>query len=329
MDHISANNVTDIQSVLSDEATLSDIAQAAENRFVSALTAAEDEDSAGTSAVVDSDPLARSAARATQLLQLIDQVCDGSVTDLSVTALSQCGRSVEVLVKKMVEEFDEASNSTTDDSIGNAISLLTGPGCDTLLTVLGTDNFDLSALQADDFTSCAAAAAAGAIAADATRFTNLAGMSLRVNDPDNTVPAENKHGRLELYFEADASGTGGPLTACIRYIDGVGASDPNRVTDDDLENGDTRGSHVSGNWQVLGNSGYSVVLNLSITSGSTPYTAIVKSAGSNGNGQQVFRFDFDGGLEDWVSVNGLVNAPSEIPSTSEACRTRFNTVSDS
>ena len=40
------------------------------------------------------------------------------------------------------------------------------------------------------------------------------------------------------------------------------------------------------------------------------------------------RFDFDEGLEDWVSVSGLVSLPDSVPTTNALCRERFNTVSD-
>lgn len=330
-DHILANNTTDIQTVLSDAAVLSDIAQAAESLFVASLTAVEDEDSAGTTAIVETDNRNRSGTRATQILEVANQLCvdtdnNGAFSDAE---LNRCGRSVEVLVKKAVEELNETTLPAVDESIERAVTCLTSSDCDPLLQVLGEENFDLTALQADDFTSGSGAATAATIADDATPFTNLAGMSLRVNDPDNTVPTENKHARLELYFGEGATSTSGTLTACVRYIDGSGASEPNRATDEDLENGDTRGSYVTGTWQLLGQSGYSVVLNLSITPTSTPYTAIMKSAGSNSDGQLVYRFDFDDDLENWLSVNGIQSAPTSVPTTSDECRERFNTVSDS
>lgn len=329
-DHILANNTSDLQTILSDASVLNDIAQAAENLFVSSLRDVGDDDSAGATAIVEGDNRTRSGERATQILQVADQLCSDTDTNgvFSDEELNRCGRGVEVLVKKAVEELDQTTLPAADTSIDRAVTCLTSSDCDSLLQVLGTDNFDLTGLQADDFTSGAAAAAAATVASDATPFTNLAGMSLRVNDPDNIIPSENKHARLELFFGEGSSSTSGTLTACVRYIDGAGASDPNRATDDDLENGDTRGSYVTGTWQILGASGYSVVLNLSITEGSKPYTAIMKSAGSNTDGQLVYRFDFDEGLEDWVSVSGLVSSPDSVPTTSTLCRERFNTISD-
>lgn len=330
-DYILANSTNDIQTLFSDETALRTVAQNAENLYVSALSRVKDDDSAGTTAIVETSNRSRSGARATQILQVANQLCADTDNNgvFSDEELNRCGRGIEVILKKAVEELDETTLPSADSSIDRAVTCLTTSACDSLLQILGANNFDLSALQANSFNSGAEAAAAATVAGDATPFSNLSGMSLRVNDPDNSVPSENKHARLELYFGQGATSTGGTLTACVRYIDGAGASDPNRATDEDLENGDTRGSHVTGTWQLLGTSGYSVVLNLSITPGSKPYTAIMKSAGSNANGQRVFRFDFDEGLEDWLSVNGLEAAPNPVPTTSADCRSRFNTVSDS
>jgi len=328
VNYIVDNSETDISTVLTDTTALASVASSAESLFIAAEQIADEDFTAGTNVTTANRNL--SSQRAVQVVQVATALCSDQDSDNSFSdaEMKGCARATEVVLKKVVEELEETT-LISDSSIDTAVSCLTSSSCNDLLQVLGTDNFDLGAIQEDDFSVPAQTAISATIPTDATAFSSLAGSSLRVNDPDNAIPAETKHARLELYFGEGSTTNSGSLTACIRYIDGTGFDNPNRTTDDDLEDGDTRGAFVTGNWRILGSSGYSVLLNLSITETSEPYSAIVKSAGTNSNGIQVFRFDFDEGLEDWLSVNGVENQPNPLPTTNTLCRERFNNVVDS
>ncbi len=333
VDYIIDNTETDIVNVLSNATVLSTVAQTAESLYLQAARNVEDDDtnttSAGNTASVSNQNRDQAAQRARQVNEVASAVCSGRVSSetFTVLELNGCLRATEVVVQKALGELDDAT-ITQDNSIDTAVTCLTSASCETVIGALSENNFDITQVSRNDFSDPSSAASDAALPSSTVAFNGLAGQSLRINDPDNVVPDRRKHGRIELYFGTSSSTSSGPLSACIRYIDGDGAASPNAVDDSDLSNGDTRGAYVAGNWQLLG-TGFSVLLQLNITDSSDPYEAIMKSVGINSQGQTVFRFDFDDALEDWLSVEGIVAVPDNQPTSDAACRERFNTVVDS
>lgn len=332
-DHIADTSETDIDNIFNDTDKLTILAQSAESKFVAVKKNKKkdsDDDSAGSGATVAQENRNKSAERAKQIHDVTESLCGktGTGSDEFDDEMKGCARATEVVVQKTKSEL-ENDTIILDSSIDTAVTCLTSGNCTSVVDALKGDNFDIGTTKKSDFSNPADTAVSAALPEDAEKLSVLGGKSLLVNDPDNSDASKKKHARLELYFGEGETATKGPLTACIRYIEGVAANNPNASDDSDLESGDTRGTYVTGNWETVGTSGFSVLLRLKITENSTPYEAVMKSAGSDSSSIKVFRFDFNGGLDDWKSVNGIVAVPDNKPTTNATCRERFNNVTDS
>jgi hypothetical protein len=322
-DFIIENQEANIDEVLTDADKLQTILTSAENKFKTAQTANTGD--TFTSSVA-SDALAQSAARAAQVYEVIDDLCDTGNSTLTLAEINGCSRATEVVTQKVLAELDNVTVQT-DSSIDVAVTCFTSTGCDAVVDALKNDNFDIGSLKNNDFSDATAAATQASLPGDAAVFADMGNKSLLVNDPDNSISNKQKNARLELYFVAGNSEAKGSLSACVRYIEGAAAASPTTANDIGLSSGNTLGSHITGNWEIIG-SGYSMLVKLKIAEKSEPYRAILKNAGTNEDNQKIYRFDFDGGLENWMSVDGLVATPSTLPASNAECKTRFNSVSE-
>lgn len=319
-DYMVNNQSSNLDELLTNEVKLKTILIDAEQKFKTAQSANTND---VFTANVGDALLDKAVLRAAQINVLVDDLCGSSASTLTAAQINGCSRATEVVTQKIREELADV-NPQTDTSIDTAVSCFLTDSCSAVIAALQQDNFDVGGLAKNDFSDPMLAAEQAALPMDAGIFADVANKSLLVNDPDNSVIEKQKHARLEMYFEAGSINTKGPLTACVRYLEGAAAANPTTATT--LENGNTLGKQVSGDWEIIG-SGYSMLVKLKIAEQSKSYQAILKSAGDNSSNKKVYRFDFDGGLQDWLSTSGLVSA-TEIPATDAECKNRFNSVTE-
>lgn len=235
-------------------------------------------------------------------------------------------RALESVVIKILDE-----GTITDTSIDNAINFF-GVGGDeglvsSLIDSISDDAGDVSGLAANDFTgddfdSPEEIAAAVTLPESALPFMQVGGMKLKVSDQDlGTAPNELRDMEVEFYFRGEANDLNNSFAACVKFIDGANS-------DGSLGDGNSRGELVEGFWSVLGLrsdavESYSILLTLEFL-GAT-YQAILKSNGvvsvDNVEFQQL-RFDYDGELRNYLSVNGM-ELLDTTPSSDQECEARL------
>ena len=343
---LTANSVDD---VLSSSTHLSSVATAAQVTLRSDYTAKE----ITLPSAISSTVLDTVGARATQVNSVINTVFTNNLSTVNLDNVNAGLRAIGVIATKVNNE----TLGTSDTSIDTAVSLFNSNSTirNAVITALNSDQYDLSTLVDDDFTDTAGLAAKATLSDDTSGFTAgggstdaasvLSGKSLRVNNPDNAIPSKYKHGRIEFYFGTTTGKTkSGPLTACIRYIEGTAASDPDgtasgAANDADLKavNGDknnnTRGTYATGTWELLDDTGYRMQLNLKITDSGSPYHTRITSV-NGAEGRRAFKFNFAGSDSnkrsdaEWLSVDGVSDAPSTLPTTNAACKQRLTDVPD-
>lgn len=326
--YIVSESVDDMNNILTDAAVLAEIAAASATRYRTQVTVVVPEEDRPSFETVSSTARELSARRAKQVNDVAEDICIDRDVSGSFTPeeINSCMRMTQVIVDKSLDELDETTVSE-DASVETAVNCLLTSGCEDVLMALENDDFDLSRLAQDDFSDPAQAAEAASIAEDAVAFNTLSGLSLRINDPDNYNPSKQKHARVEFFFSDGGSGFEGDLTACLRYIEGEAASHPTTALESELENGNSLGAHLHGRWQVVGAGRYTLLLRLEISGEGSRYDVLARSAGTDSNGNLLYRFDFDDGLENWLSTDGLI-APSTLPTTDVECETRFNSIND-
>lgn len=234
-------------------------------------------------------------------------------------------RALESIVIKAVNE------KTEDSTFDNAVNFLTDTNnqslIDSLTNALASDSADIATLSqndfsGDDFDSVEEIEAVTKLPQDALPFTQIGGLQVRVSDLDlGQAPDDLKDREIEWYFSGTADSLDGEFSACVKYIDEANI-------DGSLGDGNTRGEIVHGFWSLLGANSesiesYSLLLTISYLE--TTYQAIMKPAGGETIGDQRYqkiRFDFDGDVRAWHSVNGLVQQ-EDIPTTDAECQARL------
>jgi len=247
--------------------------------------------------------------QASNVVDIINSVIDPTATDvLQEQTLGQI-RAVESVVIKVLEE------TNTDTSVENAVSFFGNEGngdlVSALLDSLSSDSADVSLLSANDFEgadfdSTEDVAASAQLSADTMPFTQIGGLKLRVSDLDlGRGPDRLDDSEIELYFEGEADDLSGAFSACVKHIDDANENGS-------LGEGSSRGEIVDGFWSLLGASSentesYSLLITLTFLG--TTYQAIMKPAGVETVDQieyNLLRFDNDGELNSWHSLDGLV-----------------------
>jgi hypothetical protein len=250
---------------------------------------------------------------------LID-VNDPLPTEQDVTGKA---RALEALVIKAVNEV------TVDNTIENTVAFFTDqnnePLIGALVESLGGDNADVDLLarndfSGDDFDSVLEVAQSSSVPATAVPITQVGGMQLRLSDMHlGSAPDKLDDSEIEFYFNGNANDSEGSFTACVKII-----NDANE--DGTLGEGNTRGEIAEGFWSKLGGSNgttYNLLMTVDFLGGT--YQGIIKVAGSeliNGVEHQAIRFDHDGQLETWHSLNGFT-AQGEVPESSATCEARL------
>ena len=198
---------------------------------------------------------------------------------------------------------------------------------DVLVNNLASDKADLNGLakndfSGDDFDSVEEIEGASSLNESAIALSILGGKSLRVSDLDlGYGPNKLDDSEIEFYFKGNANDLDGSFDACVKYIN-------NASSNGSLGDANTRGELVKGYWSLLGAtqdnpSSYSVLLTIEFL-GST-YQAILKPNGQvmvDNTSYQLIRFDFDGGIKNWHSMEGLTNTAS-VPSNNKQCEQRL------
>lgn len=234
-------------------------------------------------------------------------------------------RALEALVIKAVNEV------TVDDSIESAVAFFTDqnnePLIGALVESLGGDNADVDSLSdndfsGDDFDSVLEVAQSSSVPATAEPIRQVGGLQLRLSDMHlGTAPDRLDDSEIEFYFKGDATDAEGSFTACVKIINDANA-------DGTLGEGNTRGELADGFWSKLGGSAtdgstYNVLMTVNFL-GAT-YQGIVKVAGKeiiDGVEHHAIRFDHDGELQTWHSLNGF-SEKGDVPDSSAACEARL------
>jgi hypothetical protein len=259
-----------------------------------------------------------------QIPNLVDRLVPANETNLN--RVIGGARALETVIVKGTNETNQ-----NDTSIDNAIDFFTNPNntylSDVLIDTLAGDRADLSGLSKNNFGSndldtVDKIEVASSLNESATAFNMLAGKSLKVSELDLGYGPNNLQDReVELYFKGSTNDLNGTISACVKFIDDAS-------TDGSLGDNNTRGELVKGYWSLLGAtsskpSSYSVLLTIEFLG--TTYQAILKPNGDvmvDNTSYKLIRFDFDGGIKSWHSLNGLVTT-SSVPTTNKQCEERL------
>lgn len=257
------------------------------------------------------------------IASVVDQLINAN--DITINNAVGVARALEALIIKSVNEGN-SNDSSIDHAINflksennNLVSALTGALSSNLADIsrlVGNDFFG------DDFDTAEEVLQSASLEDSAQPFANIAGLSLKVSDLDlGFSPNRLDDSEVEFYFSGNSGDISGSFLACLKYIDDASI-------DGTLGEGNTRGELIDGFWSLLGADednaeSYSLLLTLTFL-GST-YQAILKSTGNEtieDNEYQVIRFDFDGDLKAYHSLNGFSDFTS-IPASNEECQSRL------
>ncbi|MBV1882229.1 MAG: hypothetical protein KUG82_11370 [Pseudomonadales bacterium] len=268
----------------------------------------------------------RVAEVASSIPNLIDTLLDGTDTELTLEEAVGGARALETLVIKTVNEEE-----TDDSSIDNVIAFFEDSTktdlVEALVQSLSQDSADMSSLtendfSGEDFDSVEEVSGAANLGEDASAFTQVGGLQIRVSDLDlGSAPASLDDAELEFYFNGEANDIDGSFQACIKYVDDANVNGT-------LGDGNTQGELVSGFWSLLGASEGDVTsysLLITITFLGTTYQTIMKPYGTEtveGVEYNKLRFDYDGEINVWHSEEGFT-ATTTIPSTNSECAARL------
>jgi hypothetical protein len=272
---------------------------------------------------ISDDEASRLAQNAARVAQVVTQVVrfNASYTQSDAKGLAS---AIEVVTLRASGK-QRASQQEIADTFDFFLQEENAANAQALITSLGSERADLGNVISTSFqyeTSAEALAVLATVPQDAQPFANLAGMSLKVSDPDLGYAPDNlKDSEVELYFEGDYGVTSGDLTACVKYIDDASI-------DGTLGEANTKGELVSGTWSLLGAnaanpSSYSVVLTIDFLG--ARYEAIIKSGGTEvvaGELQHKLRFDNNGDISTWLSPLGL-QPVAHVPESNADCRERL------
>lgn len=234
-------------------------------------------------------------------------------------------RALEALVIKAVNEV------TVDSSIENAVAFFTDesnePLIGALVESLGGDNADVDSLSVNDFSgtdfdSVLEVAQSSSVSDTAVPIAQVGGLQLRLSDMHlGSAPDKLDDSEIEFYFNGAPSDEEGSFTACVKII-----NDANE--DGTLGEGNTRGEIADGFWSKLGASetdGSTYNLLMTVNFLGATYQGIVKVTGKemiDGVEHHSIRFDNDGKLETWHSLNGFTEQ-GDVPTTSAGCEARL------
>lgn len=273
--------------------------------------------------------MARGVSVASQIPQVVDNLLTSDVI-ISPETTNGPIKALEALIIKSVNE------GAVDNVIDTVISFLSQsidtPLLEALLESLNQDNADLSSLitsdfSGDDFDSVEGIESASSFDDSIESFSNLSGQTIVVSDLDLGSENDLKDIEIAFYFDGQQESVGGAFLACVKYIDGA-------TSDGRLGEANTRGELVDGFWSLLGandNNDQSYNLLMTIHFLGSEYQAIMKPGvnelKANEEGElvdyQTVRFDYDGELRSWYSVNGFVDNSEGMPSSNEDCRLRL------
>lgn len=268
-------------------------------------------------------------SRVIQVSQGISNVIDSVVpTNGNIQDNSEARGNVRAIESVVIKAINETNN---DSSIDNAVNFFTNSNNSNLINSLtqslSGDRGDLVSLanndfSGDDFDSEEEVTSASTLPDDATPFSYIAGMQIRVSDLDlGSSPNNLKDSEVEVYFKGETTDLSGAFTACAKYIDGANI-------DGSLGEGNSRGEIVDGYWSLLGadqinTESYSLLL--TITFLGTTYQAIMKPSGTaiiDNTEYHKVRFDNDGEVSTWHSELGLISTDS-IPTSNADCESRL------
>jgi hypothetical protein len=272
---------------------------------------------------------ARVVEVAMELPMVVDNLIDPTSTDFNYDDATASTRALETLVIKAVDE-----GPSSDESIENVIDFFNPESqdhdqdlVDSLLATLSLDNADVSSLSnndfsGEDFDSVDDIVSAASFTEDATPFTQIGGLQLRIAELDLGTQTDAKDSEIEFYFSGAADDVSGSFSSCVKFIDGAD------VTTNSLGEGNTRGEIVDGFWSLLGadeGDVESYTLLLTLTFLGTTYQAIMKPAGTgtvDDVSYQLVRFDLGSDVEVFHSEAGLVTL-SSLPETNADCEARL------
>lgn len=262
---------------------------------------------------------------ASNIPNIVNRLID-PISTIDTSGAQGSARALETFVIKSVNE-----GSNDDSSIDNAIDFFTNESNTSLInaltSALSNERGDLTSLSSNDFSgsdfdSEEEITQAARLDDSAQPLSLLAGSTLKVSDLDlGNAPNDLKDAEVEFYFMGNADDISGSLAACAKFIDGA-------RTDGTLGEGNSRGELVSGYWSMLGassdnRSSFSVLLTIDFL-GAT-YQAILKPNGTatiaNTEYERI-RFDFDGEIKSWYSVDGLTTT-EVVPTSNADCETRL------
>lgn len=218
-------------------------------------------------------------------------------------------------IENLIRFFDTDTNSENSDLVTTLINTLSQPTAD--LTSLANNDFSGS-----DFDTEEEVRASAALDEGAAPFAMIGNQTLRVSKLDLGYGPNNlDDSEVEFYFTGMSTDTDGAFDACVKFIEDASE-------DGTLDDGSTRGELVTGFWSLLGAEGQnaeSYSLLITITFLGTTYQAILKPNGSvtiDDTEYSVIRFDFDGEVENWHSVNGFTTT-EVTPTSNSDCETRL------
>lgn len=263
------------------------------------------------------DQFTRVVNIASNVPNIVNRLID-PISTIDTSGAQGSARALEAFVIKSVNE-----GSSDDSSIDNAIDFfINEPNVsliNALTSALSNDRGDLSSLVSNDFSGSDFDSEEDD---SAQPLSLLAGKTLKVSDLDlGNAPNDLKDAEVEFYFMGNANDISGSLAACAKFIDGANI-------DGTLGDGNSRGELVDGYWSMLGassdnRSSFSVLLTIEFL-GAT-YQAILKPNGTatiaNTEYERI-RFDFDGEIKSWYSVDGLTTT-EVVPTSNADCETRL------
>ncbi|MDO6421913.1 hypothetical protein [Saccharophagus degradans] len=269
--------------------------------------------------------LSRVVNIASNIPNIVNRLID-PISTIDTSGAQGSARALETFVIKSVNE-----GRNDDPSIDNAVDFFTNEAnttlVDALTSALSGERGDLSALVSNDFSgsdfdSEEEINQASRLDDSAQPLSLLAGRTLKVSELDlGSAPNNLKDSEVEFYFTGDTDAISGQFTSCVKFIDGAS-------TDGTLGEGNSRGELVNGYWSMLGassdnRSSFSVLLTIEFL-GAT-YQAILKPNGTatiaNTEYERI-RFDFDGEIKNWYSVDGLTTT-EVAPTSNTDCETRL------
>ena len=256
---------------------------------------------------------------------VVDALIDVNAPPSSEEDVTGKARALEALVIKAVNEV------SVDNTIESAVAFFTDqsnePLIGALVESLGGDTADVDLLSANDFSgadfdSVLEVAQSSSVPESAVPISQVGGLQLRLSDMHlGSAPDKLDDSEIEFYFNGEPADAEGSFTACVKIV-----NDANQ--DGTLGEGNTRGEIADGFWSKLGASdtdGSTYNLLMTVNFLGATYQGIIKVVGKemiDGVEHHSIRFDSDGKLETWHSLNGFTDK-GEVPLTSAGCEVRL------